>query len=126
MPAAARSATTADSEPKPRRKRRWLRAALLLVAAVVLLVALAPTLLSTGPVRAALLAYAGGRIGCEVGADGLSLSWFGSQSVSGLTVAGPDGQAALKVGSLTLGQGLASLAWDPGGGQNMARNCWKC
>ncbi len=113
MPAAAGSATTGDSEPKPRRKRRWLRAALLLVAAVVLLVALAPTLLSTGPVREPLLVYAGGRLGCEVRADGLTLSWFGNQSVSGLTVAGPDGQPALKVGSLTLSQGLAALAWDP-------------
>ena len=72
--------------PRPRRRRR-LRVAIVLVVVLVALIALAPQILSLGPVKDILFARASARVGMRISADQLSLSWFGNQTIRGLYVA---------------------------------------
>lgn len=102
--------TPPDADPKGKKGRRLLVAGILL-ALVLVLVALVPTLLSTGPGRARIFAYAGTLLGGRVSADALRLSWFGRQKVTGLTVETPEGGDAIRGLDCTLHQGLASLAF---------------
>jgi hypothetical protein len=82
------------------------------VVAVVLaaLVALAPQILSLGPVKDFLFARASARAGMRISADQLSLSWFGNQTVRGLVVESADGDRLARLELVRLDQGLLRLA----------------
>ncbi len=99
------------AKPKGRRKRYVIAAIVLVLVAIV---ALGPTILSTGPARTRIFSHVGTLVGGRVSAEGLSLSWFGSQRVDGLSVETADGEEALSGLNCTLEQGLASLAIGPG------------
>ena len=104
---------TADqARPKPRRKRRLLPAVLIVASALLLLVALAPTILSLGVFRGTILAQAESALPARITADGLSLSWLGSQEIRGLSVATTDGERVAKVDLAVLEQGLVGLLMD--------------
>jgi len=96
------------AEP-PRKRRRWLRTALVLVAALVALVAFAPQILSTGFVKNFLFARAGAHVGMQISADELDLAWFGSQAVHGLRVESTAGEPLARVATVRLDQGLLDL-----------------
>jgi len=96
------------AEP-PRKRRRWLRIALVLVAALAALVAFAPQILSTGFVKNFLFARVGARVGMRISADELRLAWFGSQAVHGLAVESTAGEPLARVASVRLDQGLLAL-----------------
>ncbi|MCX5683185.1 MAG: hypothetical protein NT049_05810, partial [Planctomycetota bacterium] len=104
--------TSDPISPKPRRKHRLLWAVLILLAALVALVALAPTILSLGVFRGTILAQAESALPARLAAEGLSLSWLGSQEVRGLSVETTDGEHVAKVGHASLEQGLAGLLMD--------------
>ena len=97
---------------KPPRKHRLLPAALIAIAGLLLLAALAPTILSLGVFRGTILAQAETALPARFAADGLSLSWLGSQEVHGLTVDTADGERVARADRVALDQGLASLLWD--------------
>jgi hypothetical protein len=106
--------TSADNRTAPaaRPHRFWRRLFWVLGIGLVLLailVALAPTILSMGALRGAVLSAVGTRIPAKVEAEGLSLSWFGSQKVQGLVVQSADGQPAAKLTEVALEQGLLNL-----------------
>jgi hypothetical protein len=104
---------TADQAgPKPRRKHRLLPAVLIVASALLLLVALAPTILSLGVFRGTILAQAESALPARLAADGLSLSWLGSQEIRGLSVTMTDGERVAKVDRAVLEQGLVGLLMD--------------
>ncbi len=98
----------AETPPAPRnrspRKRRWGRWVGLGVTAllVVLIVAvlLLPTLLSTGPGRGVVVNAINGTIRGTVEMSGLSLSWFGGQSMRDVTLRDPEGGVVATVASI--------------------------
>jgi hypothetical protein len=98
--------------PAPRRKHRFLLAAGIVLAALVLLAALAPTILSMGVFRGTILAQAGSALPAHLAADGLSLSWFGSQEVRGLSVDTADGSPVARADRVALQQGVFALLLD--------------
>jgi len=93
----------------PRKRRRWLRIALVLVAALVALVAFAPQILCTDFVKNFLFARAGAHVGMRISADKLHLAWFGSQAVHGLRVESAAGEPLARVATVRLDQGLLDL-----------------
>ncbi len=98
-----------DAAELPRKRRRWLRIALVLVAALVVLVAFAPQILSTGFAKRFIFARAGARVGMRISADELRLAWFGSQAVHGLRVESAAGEPFARVATVRLDQGLLDL-----------------
>lgn len=109
-------ATEYDDTPAPKRpdhhgnadgphehgpRRRWLwRSVLMVVLLLILIVALLPTLLSSGPGTRFLVAriqpYAGGTL--EI--DDLSLGWFSGQSATGVHYRQDGGVLAVDIGDL--------------------------
>ncbi len=87
--------TPAAPTTAPPAKHRWPRRLLLGGVAVLLvlflLLALLPTLLSTGPGRNLVLNVVNGSINGKVEAESLSLSWIGGQRAAGVNVTGPRG-----------------------------------
>jgi len=91
----------------PCRKCRVLPRALGLVVVLLLAaVALAPTLLSTGPGRNLVLSVANDRLQGTLAADGIKLSWFGRCRAEALKVTDPQGREVLSVDGIDLGGGL--------------------
>ncbi|MCH7799333.1 MAG: hypothetical protein IID28_12940 [Planctomycetes bacterium] len=92
--------------------RRLLKKALIAVGGVVsvlvLLAMLAPTILSSGPGRAAIRGAIQQRLDGTVALTGLDLGWFGPQSVTGFAVNAPDGVTAMDL-DLTVNAGLFEL-----------------
>jgi len=88
-------------EPKVNQKRRWPRRAIVgLLAAVVLLaalVALLPTLASTGPGTRFVVARVNTTIPGSVSIDGLTVGWFGGQRLEGVTLRDPEGAVVLSL-----------------------------
>ncbi|NBC10954.1 MAG: hypothetical protein GVY24_04360, partial [Planctomycetes bacterium] len=76
-------------------KRRWLRrvwlAGITTLVVLVLLLALLPTLLSTGPGKNLVLSVVNGSIDGKVEAESISLSWLGGQRAAGVSVTGARG-----------------------------------
>lgn len=87
-------------------KRRWPRRLLmlagLLLALAVVLVLLLPTLLSSAAGRGFVFGAVSDSVAGEVEVDGLSLGWFGGQSLTGLVVRGEDGAEVARVGRIDL------------------------
>lgn len=73
-----------DADKKKRRRKKLLRRVIVILSLIVLLVALAPTLLSTGPGTRLLVSFINKQTPGEVTVDDLQLSWFGGQRVDGL------------------------------------------
>jgi len=96
------------AEP-PRKRRRWLRVAIVLLALLVALVTFAPQILSMGFVKNFLFARAGARVGMQISAEELRLAWFGSQAVHGLRVESAAGEPLARVATVRLDQGLLDL-----------------
>ncbi len=97
---------------RPRRHwGRWVAAAV--VAVLLLLVIFLPQILSLGPIRRYVLSEAGRRYGVRVTAADWSLSWFGSQTVTGLDVRSPDDVRLARVRRVRLESGLLGLALSP-------------
>ena len=97
----AQAETPQATPAKPRRKRRrWGRVLALSVAVLLLLgvglIALAPTLLSTGPGTALVQNIANGQIPGEIKIRGLSLGWTGGVGVEEIVVDDPTGKRVLQ------------------------------
>ncbi|GEM_PF-2553862 len=104
------TATPQESKPPVKRRRRWLWALLALFALGVLLVALAPTLLSTGPARRFVLGKVSGQINGSVTASSWSFGWFSGVRMTDLKVSDAAGKEMLTVSSISAPAGLLSMA----------------
>lgn len=74
-----------DGDAKKRRRKKLLRIVIVLVSVIALLIALAPTLLSTGPGTRWFVSFISKQSPSELTIDDLQLSWFGGQRISGVT-----------------------------------------
>ena len=99
--------TAPDTTPKPRRKRRLLIVGVVLLGLLVLLVALAPTLLSTGPGNKLAQNLASGQLNGEVTKlNGLSLGWFSPISVKAAEVKDTQGRVVVEAAEIETGYSL--------------------
>lgn len=78
-----------DGDTKKRRRKKLLRLALVLVLLVALLIALTPTLLSTGAGTRLLIGFVNNKLPGEVAVDDLQLSWLGGQRAEGVQYLDP-------------------------------------
>lgn len=89
----------APSVPAPaHKKKKWL--VLLpvgLAAVLMLLLAMLPALAASAPARKIILSYANEAIPGSIAVESLSLSWFGSEKISGLKLMDPQGLTVLSV-----------------------------
>lgn len=104
-PAPARPDRYTQTQPirpaPPRGRRRWLWRWLLVIVVVgALLIALLPTLLSTGPGTRLLLARVQPYVGGTLEIDDLSLGWFGGQSATGVRYRQRSGELSVDVGAV--------------------------
>ena len=96
------SLSTEDA-PRPRRRgRRWLIIIGVVVVLLGVLIALAPTLVSTGPGTRLLLSVVNGYIPGKADVADLSAGWFSGTSVNGLTVADPDGRVVISIHTIAM------------------------
>ncbi|MBL9150122.1 MAG: hypothetical protein JNM94_15650 [Phycisphaerae bacterium] len=91
-----------------KKKRPLLRILLVLVLLVVVLVAAAPTILSFGPAASIARGAIADAVNGDVQVRGVSLGWFSSQSVDGLSIRDASGSNAIDV-NVTVHNGLLSL-----------------
>jgi hypothetical protein len=97
-------------ETKPARKRRMLLwIALAAFVALLLLVALAPSLLSTGPGRRAVLSQVNGRLNGRLDVDRWSLGWFSGFRMEAVSLKDADGRPAVEAASVTLPASVPAL-----------------
>ena len=101
------------NDMKPAVKRKWWRVALVGVIALVVmlcgLIALAPTLVSSGIARGMIESRVGEAVHGTARIGSLSLGWFGSQQVSGVELRDAKGETDVRV-DLKLDNGLLDLA----------------
>ncbi len=111
-PSAGQSASaTASGEPARPRKRRWLRALVILVLLFGVFIAMLPVILSTGPGRSVVLGVANMFIPGKISADEMSLGWGRGQNVKGLHISN-DGADILVVDEIDMpGVSLWGLLW---------------
>ena len=103
-----------DETAPPRRwpkRLAWL--VLLTTGTLGLLVAFAPQIVAHTPLRDYALAAATKDLKGTLSVGGLSLSWFDVIEVTGVTLAGEDGQVAATVTKVTTSKTLLELARDP-------------
>ena len=101
---------------KPRRmwKRRVARALVLGLLLAIVLVAAAPWLLGTSPARSVIVRVINRAVApARVELRGLSVSWFGSIRLTGLTLHDGSGKRLLDAPSAALDRGLLALAIRP-------------
>ena len=84
-----------DAVKKPRR-RKWLIVTGVILALIVLLVAIAPSLLCTGPGLRFIVGQVNSRIAGKVKIGSLSIGWFSPLKINHLTVMDPEGSAVVK------------------------------
>jgi hypothetical protein len=99
-------------KPKRRRLRRALIALALAAAVPVAIAVLAPSILSLGVCRGLVVDQVNSRVPVRLAVKDLSLSWFGRQEVSNLTVETAQGKRVAAVGQASLDQGLWNLVTD--------------
>lgn len=104
---------TETAAAQPTRKKgplRWvLRLGLLALLLVGLLVFFAPSIASSGWGRAKVTGAINDTIAGTVTIESLDLSWSGGQTITGLTLADPDGKPVVALESVSTGASLWSL-----------------
>ena len=93
--------------PAKPRKRRWLRRTLwgvgVILVLLIVLVALAPTLLSTGPGTSVAERIGGGLVNGKLELEDLSLGWFSGTKVGGLSIEDEQGIRVVEVANFASG-----------------------
>ena len=104
---------TEETPLAPTPQRRRLRKLWLLTGALALLVALTPTILSLGALRATVEAQLAERLRCDATVDAVSLGWLSGLEISGLRLGNPPGfpaeRPAVVLERLTADISLSSL-----------------
>ena len=103
----------AATPTEPRKKTSWTRRLLILagalLCALLLLIALGPTLLSTGPGTALVRSVAAGQIDGTLKMSGLSVGWFSGTQLKEAVVEDDKGIRVLELANLTTGLSLLDL-----------------
>ena len=85
------TSVTEPADPKPTRRRPWLRRLVILAVALLLLVLLAPLLLALPPVRGLVADRVGAVLARKVEIGGASAYWFSGIDLEDVTVHSPEG-----------------------------------
>jgi len=92
-----------SNKPSAAPRARWPRrigiAVAVLLLVLIVLVALAPTLLSTGPGNRLIISSVNARIPGHASADNISIGWFAGPRVRQLQLDDPDGQPVVSLAS---------------------------
>jgi hypothetical protein len=106
------------NEPAPpRKRRRFLRYALVFVGLLLLLVGFAPTIIANTSLKDWFIAKATADLNGKASAGGITLSWFGPAELRDVVVADAAGRPALTVPRATTEKTLPQLLFnsrDPG------------
>lgn len=94
-------------------RRRWPRRLAIALSVAILAAALAPTLVSFGPVRRAALAVVPTRVHGTISTGAASFGWFSAPKIDGLEIRSNTGESLLSVGRVELERPLWRLAWQP-------------
>lgn len=99
--------------PRKSLPRRLARAFVVLMVLGVVAVGVLPWVLGTPPARNAIVAAANRAVApSKIGVRGLSLSWFGSLRLTGLTLTNGEGKTLINAKSAVLDRGLVALIRD--------------
>lgn len=97
---------TKQSDTPTKKRKHWFRRHIwwwLPLVVIVVVVALLPTLLSTSLGRRIIIGQVNQRIAGRAEVGGLSLSWFGGQSVRDVHLYAPDGTTVMQVRDIAAG-----------------------
>src|SRR5687767_10188970 len=86
--------------PKKKKKRRWLKVLLVIVALLVALVALLPTIVSSGPVESFVVGKVNDNLNGKLHVNDLSVGWLSGVDVNGLKVDDEQGRTILTLARL--------------------------
>jgi len=106
-----------DLPVPPRKRRRFLRFALVLAGFALLLVGFAPTIIANTPLKEWVIAKATADLNGKATAGGVSLSWFGPIELRDVSIADDTGKPALTAPRATTEKTLPQLLMnsrDPG------------
>ncbi len=102
----------------PPRRRRWLRALLIVAACLMALIVLAPTIAQFGPLRSFLLTNALPGLNGSISAERADFGWFTPVSVADLTIRDPDGVTVVEIPEIQFNTTLWNLI---SGGSDLGR-----
>ncbi|HMB94905.1 MAG TPA: AsmA family protein, partial [Tepidisphaeraceae bacterium] len=93
-----------EQQLKPKRKLRlWVWIVLIILLFIIGLIALAPTIAGTSPIRSIIVKKINENINGSAEIADLSFSWFGSARISGIKVYSPDKRLILDIPQIRLG-----------------------
>jgi hypothetical protein len=90
-------------------RRRWLWILLGIFLLILLIVALLPTIASTGPVRSMVLGRVNRRLNGTAGIDSWSFGWFSGFKFYGIRVADAQGRTVVAIQSVTVPASVPAL-----------------
>jgi len=108
VPPSAPSAQPAPAKAA-RKRRRWPWILLGIFVLILLLVALLPTIASTGPVKSMVLGRVNQQLNGTASIDSWSFGWFSGFKLSGIRVADAQGRPVLAIQSITLPASVPAL-----------------
>ena len=108
VPPSARSAQPAPGK-SARKRRRWPWILLGIFVLILLLIALAPTIASTGPVRRMVLGRVNQQLNGKADIDSWSFGWFSGFKLSGIRLADAQGNSVVEVQSVMLPASVPAL-----------------
>src|ERR1043165_909973 len=91
-------------------RRRWVQIVGGLLVLLIVVVILAPTVASTGPVRAIVVDKINNQLNGKLSMDGWSLGWFGGVELDGVKVDDAQGRRVLEVARIKVPLGLLDAA----------------
>jgi hypothetical protein len=105
------SAPSAQSAPAKaaRKRRRWPWVLLGIFVLILLLIALLPTIASTGPVRGLVLGRVNQQLNGTASVDSWSFGWFSGFKLSGIRLANAQGHVIAEVKSITVPASVPAL-----------------
>ena len=107
----------------PPRRRRWLKVLPIVLALLILLIALAPAIISTGPVRNYVVGKINSRINGRLSIESWSIGWFSGISLRNVSLQDDQDQSVLAVKSVSLDPSYRSLlGQNPQLGQILVRS----
>src|SRR5688500_28085 len=92
--------TPEDSKPKKRRRRRWPWVIVGIVVLLLLLVLLAPTIVSTAPVRSMIVGIVNDNLNGKLAINDWSIGWTSGVTLEGVKLEDEKGVRVLEVASI--------------------------
>src|SRR5687768_8112221 len=102
--------TPEDSKPKKRRRRRWPWVIAGVFAVLILLILLAPTIVSTAPVRSMVVGMVNDNLNGKLAINDWSIGWSSGVTLEGVKIEDEKGVRVLEVASIRVPVSLIGAA----------------